>query len=1315
MLVFKNFWRLYLVLSIKQIWLFFYLVKCKDSSVANLSDYVNDHTILWLNFTSEPFRSNINYTIRVDRMMNAIENLDIQAVEEFLKLDEYSISYYKTNETEGLVNIYSLYDNAPGWGGETPLTILSRHSTPRSSIMMYYLSLKGMSSEKAQIRGYTPLILAIMHKNFGAVKVLLELAERQYAFQPHSGISDIENNQILPNNFTKRKFTLIDARDYTGRTALFHAVLTEDEKLVSLLLNVRANPNIRDISGVTPLLVAASNNLLSIVRLLLYNGADQTITDNNNNDPLSVAIKMNHPDIVTCLLEDPTFYKNYLNRYSMGHYKSYAVRPPYHVRRLLDILRLLQVQQSSIINLFRIEYARQDTSLCDVKDEEGRSLLNVITSREMYALLGEILEFYRNATKFKYQGFTSCNPHLLDKSSKGPIDFLLSNTINSSNFQGSSLVDIKQNNIENTNIGNYLDYIDMSSSYETRISHIDDRDPDPRQVLLASLLQLSNPLDYSSYLFELLRKGGTPTASTINAMVRSLKDPSLLFLHRISRDGHNALTFALFNGQIAEAREILNILIDYQHLDNANCRSALKLAINHASRTGATSVITEIALRSPETLHEWICERDLTNVISVDQLKFVFSNLPRDFEGFSKRPNLCKPLYTIVKKILDSTSQIDSADIVAVMLHPNAVLPFLDSEDVAMTLKIVGVSLSLSAILGLTPVLCTEWISQFEYFQSPYCYPDTETTRDQTEQRNTQNNEFVPLFWQEANSGFFTLESNHMNPRVINWKKRKQVLDLVFSCPLRKVDPTLKAFQERVLIILLIALIFWIACSSFTIVYSSRSQHDVCRFVPILGQSNSENLYLTKSEWKTYRLIRVLKFISLLYCIIVLTSVGRVRHVVYTGFLLALGALLRANQLLSLRGNDATDIATAFIREELTEKENNIWHKDLDDNAEEIHEQAIRPNKNLHHDKQKQDLINDTVCDEFDVQQTLINTGSAESQKSFQNDIIEKEQISVEQYANVTLLVGICAFGIAVASNIQRYLFGNFREFYRYNESYNFVTNNIHIAVFTEVILVINTWILAFAILKVPSLLILMLQQRIQVIKYFLHAYPDINYGMFNSVKRNVTSDINSEGIFPPNFSNQFSTLNPSGAVFIPPGRFDIVLCQWVRVRHAIMRRMHRRYLVACRPYNNIYFVIGLTVALTIWFKHLQPFSIPPDTKDIFYFTFLDEFGFTLLMIFAAYSITLLVIVWLANHSNIITETLHWKLFWDAFSFMPPCSAQQIVLQHIKLTQDLDTEDRRVALWGIPITNNIRNLVFFLVIGLWVYIIILGISKAFLE
>ena len=72
-----------------------------------------------------------------------------------------------------------------------------------------------------------------------------------------------------------------------GITPLISAVLNNKSKCVSVLLTLKADPNMCDDNGVSPIMHAVIDNNRTIARLLMKNGADPTLKDYTGRDALS--------------------------------------------------------------------------------------------------------------------------------------------------------------------------------------------------------------------------------------------------------------------------------------------------------------------------------------------------------------------------------------------------------------------------------------------------------------------------------------------------------------------------------------------------------------------------------------------------------------------------------------------------------------------------------------------------------------------------------------------------------------------------------------------------------------------------------------------------------------------------------------------------------------------------------------------------------------------------------------------------------------------------------------------------------------------
>lgn len=77
-------------------------------------------------------------------------------------------------------------------------------------------------------------------------------------------------------------------------------------RIVKMLLEHRADPNVREQGGYTPLHAAAQNGDVVMIRILLYGGADLDVKSDNGKSPLDLARKAGHSKAVKLLEEGIT-------------------------------------------------------------------------------------------------------------------------------------------------------------------------------------------------------------------------------------------------------------------------------------------------------------------------------------------------------------------------------------------------------------------------------------------------------------------------------------------------------------------------------------------------------------------------------------------------------------------------------------------------------------------------------------------------------------------------------------------------------------------------------------------------------------------------------------------------------------------------------------------------------------------------------------------------------------------------------------------------------------------------------------------------
>jgi ankyrin repeat protein len=78
------------------------------------------------------------------------------------------------------------------------------------------------------------------------------------------------------------------------------------EKIVQLLMQLGADPNIREGNGYTPLHAAAQNKDVQMIRTLIYGGADITVVGSDGKAPLDIAIETGDKETIAVLTEGIT-------------------------------------------------------------------------------------------------------------------------------------------------------------------------------------------------------------------------------------------------------------------------------------------------------------------------------------------------------------------------------------------------------------------------------------------------------------------------------------------------------------------------------------------------------------------------------------------------------------------------------------------------------------------------------------------------------------------------------------------------------------------------------------------------------------------------------------------------------------------------------------------------------------------------------------------------------------------------------------------------------------------------------------------------
>jgi len=120
-------------------------------------------------------------------------------------------------------------------------------------------------------------------------------------FQP-LGIACYFGHYDTAEYLVKAGASINSLSENTLKAAPIHSATSGKHRtIVKMLLNNRADPNIREEGGYTPLHIAAQNGDEGTIRTLLFGGADINIKSDDGKLPLNLAIESGH-DKATLLL-----------------------------------------------------------------------------------------------------------------------------------------------------------------------------------------------------------------------------------------------------------------------------------------------------------------------------------------------------------------------------------------------------------------------------------------------------------------------------------------------------------------------------------------------------------------------------------------------------------------------------------------------------------------------------------------------------------------------------------------------------------------------------------------------------------------------------------------------------------------------------------------------------------------------------------------------------------------------------------------------------------------------------------------------------
>ncbi|KAL7068423.1 hypothetical protein ACR3K2_11450 [Cryptosporidium serpentis] len=247
---------------------------------------------------------------------------------------------------------------------------------------------------------------------------------------------------------------LVNSVDRYNHTPLYYAVKKNDIKMVKILLKYGSCINIWDPkSGYSPLMLAVQNHNGAMLSFLLNNGGDpMLISPASEEDVLDVAIAKNNRKLIEKIINheaygkfsnnknSPEIFKylndtfSYINPKNDFEVESYFFLNNVDVPK--DAKHILHAIQSNIPNkllkkLLNMEEKKKMATLCQITDKNGRGILWWSVYHENASQVQNILDFYEKATKYRWEGYLSCNPHKEDENGIYPLNLI---TTKSSKF-----------------------------------------------------------------------------------------------------------------------------------------------------------------------------------------------------------------------------------------------------------------------------------------------------------------------------------------------------------------------------------------------------------------------------------------------------------------------------------------------------------------------------------------------------------------------------------------------------------------------------------------------------------------------------------------------------------------------------------------------------------------------------------------------------------------------------------------------------------------------------------------------------------------
>ncbi len=223
------------------------------------------------------------------------------------KLFEYAKTGTET-EIETVLSHNMASINAKDEYGKTPLMLAAEYNqNPKVTEVLLRI---GSSVELKDFGGYTPLMLAVRsNPNPQVIKVLLAGGAKSFdTYKNNTTLLMLAARDNLSAEVISLLLSLgqeVNAKDFTGRTALFYAALTPNLTAVKKLLSAGANTDFLPMDKVQELLqTALDSSDKELLSLMLKNGVKPEFNLGEDKTLFMYALENSDNDIINLLLKN---------------------------------------------------------------------------------------------------------------------------------------------------------------------------------------------------------------------------------------------------------------------------------------------------------------------------------------------------------------------------------------------------------------------------------------------------------------------------------------------------------------------------------------------------------------------------------------------------------------------------------------------------------------------------------------------------------------------------------------------------------------------------------------------------------------------------------------------------------------------------------------------------------------------------------------------------------------------------------------------------------------------------------------------------